>query len=184
MNAPRISVRILMQSYGRWALVFAVPLLANLLLWRVLVEPQRASVGNARDAQAIATLKPQLESLTNQSRQLRAQSGQSAQSAFAQDDPSSVMQMVQRLAARHHVAVKELTSKGQTEKTPGRSIAGYSTVPLDLQVSGRFNQLARWMSAVESQPGLQVESWTLSPGKDAADATTLTVALSAFLRTT
>ena len=175
----RISLRIVLQSYGRWALVFAVPLAANLLLWRVLVEPQRASVRNARDAQAIATLKPKLEALTNESRQLRAKSGQTA---FTQDDPSSVMQMVQRLAARHKVAVKELSSKGQTEKTPGRSIAGYSTVPIDLQVSGRFNQLAHWISAVESQPGLQVESWTLAPGKDAADPTSLTVVLTAFLR--
>ena len=176
----RFSLRILLQSYGRWALVFAVPLLVNLAIWRVLVEPQRASVRNARDAQAIATLKPKLEALTTESRQLRATTGQSA---FASNDPSSVMQMIQRLAAKHHVAVKELSSKGQSEKS-GRAIAGYATVPVDLQVSGRFNQLAHWISAVESQPGLQVESWTLTPGKDAADATSLTVALTAFLRKT
>lgn len=175
----RLSFRILLQSYGRWVLVFAVPLLVNVLLWQALVEPQRASVKNARDAQTIATLKPKLEALTIESRQLRAKSGQTA---FAQDDPSSVMQMVQRLASRHRVVVKELSSRGQSEKKSSRSIAGYSTVPVDLQVTGRFNQLAHWISAVESQPGLQVESWTLSPGKDAADATSLTIALTAFLR--
>lgn len=174
-----ISLRTLVQSYARWALVFTIPLIANVVLWHGLVAPQQSSLRAMQDARTIVALKPKLEALTAASRQLRAKAGQTK---FTHDDPSAVMQMVQRLAGKHQVRVKELRSKGQEQQGAGRTVSGYSTVPLDLQVTGRFQKLAHWLSAVESQPGLQVESWTLAPAQDASQGTQLTVTLTAFLR--
>ena len=174
-----LSFRTLLQAYARWALVFAAPLLANVILWHVLVAPQRSGLRAMQDARTIAALKPKLDAMATTSRQLRSKVGQTR---FTSDDPSAVMQTVQRLAGRHRVQVKALSSKGQEQKGTDRAVPGYATVPLDLQVTGRFGQLARWISAVESQPGLQVESWTLTPSKDGNQATQLTVALTAFLR--
>ena len=181
----RLSLRILIQSYGRWALIFAIPLLANILLWHALVAPQRAGVHEARDAQSIAALKPALETLAAQGRALRAKAGQMQ---FTSQDPSAVMQMVQRLAGRHQVQVTELSSKGQGaqggEARAAHHMTGFEAMPLELQVTGRFRTLARWLSAVESQPGLQVESWALAPETDAGQGAQLTLTLTAFLRKT
>jgi len=51
-------------------------------------------------------------------------------------------------------------------------------------VAGRFSKLAHWMSAVESQAGLQIEQWSIAPGKAPNEPLQLSVTLTAFLRET
>ena len=165
--------------YGWWIGLFVAPLLINGMVWKALVVPARNQLEAWQETATVRKLTPKFEALLVESRKILADW---ARSAFTSDDPSAVMQAIQRLAGVHHVRIKELSATGQPT---GRSdqAASIGTLPLELEVTGRFSQLAHWMNGVEGQSGLQIDSWTLAPGQMAGQAHRLTIKMTAFLRT-
>lgn len=174
------SFRTLVRTYGLWAALLAIPLIVNGLVWRLVVVPQQARVEAWRDTHRLAEAKPKLDATLAESRRLLMDLDRTS---FSSDDPSSVMQAIQRLAGQHRVQVKQVSAEGE-RAGQDKTIAGYTTIPIKLQVSGRFSTLAQWMSAVESQAGLQIDSWTMTQGKESNEPHQLTVDLTAFLRGT
>ena len=161
-----------LQPSSRWAVLLAVPLLLNLLLYAGLVRPLHAQISASRQARLLSTLKPVLESTVEKSaRMLTAW----RLTSFSPTDPSAVMQTVQQLANTHGVQIAALNSETRTE-------AGATTMPLDLQVSGRFSRLAHWMGDLETRLGFRIESWALSSGHGPHEPQQLAVKLTAFLR--
>ena len=179
--STRVSLKTFVRAYGMWVALLAIPLIVNGALWKFLVVPQRAELRAWRETQVIAELRPKLESLLTQSGQMLTDV---SRTSFTQQDPSAVMQAVKRLAGLHHVQVKEVRMAGQEVTSGGTTIPGFSTMPMELSVSGRFSKLAQWISDVEGQSGLQVDSWTMTPGTGPSDPHQLSVKLTAFLRET
>ena len=179
-TAPRVSIQSLTRRYGPWLGLLLFPLALNLLAWRALVLPQRANLGAWRNTQTLTELQPKLATLLSESHQVLTEW---RRTAFTSDDPSAVMQTVQQLAGRHHVDVRQLNVSGMMAETaePGALPAGGSA-PVEIQATGRFNQLTRWMSDVETQSGLQIDSWILVPGKASEQSSQLTVKMTALLQ--
>ena len=167
---PRYSLK----GYLPWAAFFVAPLAVNFLVWAVLVRPPQQQASHWRDAKALVELKPKLDVLLAESRRMLMDV---ERTGFSKDDPSAITQAIDRLAGRHRVALGTIDTKQDQAK--GRSETAMS---LTVDVRGRFSKLAHWMSEVEAQSGLQIESWTLSAGDKPGDLHTLTVNLTAFLR--
>ena len=92
------------------------------------------------------------------------------------------MPAIKKLAGRHHVQVQQLNVSGaMAESADHGTLPAGKTVPVELEATGRFSQLARWMSDVERQSGLQVDSWDLVPAKAAGQSYRLTVKMTALL---
>ncbi len=174
----QLNRRLLLRTAGLWLAVGGLPLLASAILWKGLVVPQRQQLIAWQEAQTLIALKPKLASLVMESRRLTAEWDRTG---FQADDPSAVMQRIQRLAGEYGVKIKEISTQGQA-KGHERTLSGFSTMPIDLDVTGSFSKIARWMNAVESQPSLQIESWVLTPDKETEQASRLSVNLTAFLR--
>ena len=171
---PRNSIK----GYLPWAALFAVPLIVNGLLWAALVRPPQQQLHQWRDTEALTELKPRLESLLTESHRMLMDW---ERTAFTNDDPAAVTQAIEQLVGRHHVQRAEINTKSN-EATGLHSAHGMTAMSLTVGVKGRFSKLAHWMSDVEAQSGLQVDSWELSAGEKPGDLHTLTVNLTAFLR--
>ena len=171
----RVSLRLLIRSYAGWVVLLGLPLALNVVMWRTLVVSQQRQLEAWQGEQRLSELKPKLTALLAES---RGMVNELERTRVTRDDPSVVMQVLQRLAERHRVQIKELSAQGQRSETPA---SGASSVPLDLQVTGRFTKLAHWMSDLEAQPDVQIDSWTLEPSKDLDVPHQLTVHLTAFL---
>ena len=167
---PRHSLR----GYLPWAALFVAPVAANLLVWTVLVRPPQQQQHRWRDAHALVELKPTLEALLAESHRMLMDS---ERTGFTSDDPSAVIQAIDRLAGRHRVTLGTIDTKGDQAKDRRET-----TMSLTVDVRGRFSKLAHWMSEVEAQSGLQIDAWTISAGEQPGDPHMLTVNLTAFLR--
>lgn len=170
MTAP-FSSRPKMRQALRRVLVLSLPLAVNVLVWRGLVAPSQHRRDTLRQALMATEIKPALESALVQSHETLA-AWQAT--TFTASDPAAVMQTLQRLAGRHGVQIKTLEGGSQ-------QMEAAATMPLDLEVTGRFNRLARWLSDVERCAGLQVESWTIAPGVESGQPHELTIKLTAQL---
>jgi len=158
----------------------AIPLAVNIAVWRVLVVPQQASLRAWRNTRVLTELQPKLAALLSQAHQTLAEW---QRTSFASNDPSAVMQAVRQLAGRHHVEVRELNVSGAAAPTAEHgALPVKGTVPIEFEATGRFNRLARWMSDVERQSGLQVDAWELTPATAADQSCRLTVKMTAFLQ--
>ena len=181
----RVSLQTVIRSYGIWIALLAVPLVVNGVIWTTMVVPQRTQLTAWRDTQRLTKIKPTLESALSESHRMLVDV---ERTGFASDDPSAVMQAVQRLAGLHRVQIKEVSAQGQqartaqTAKSADHSIPGFAAMPMDLQVTGHFSKLGRWISAVEAQSGLQIDSLAITAGKEPGEPHQLTVHLTAFLR--
>ena len=163
-----------LNRYLPWAALFAAPLAVNLLVWAVLVRPPQQQAHRWQDATALTQLKPKLDWLLGESRRMLMDA---ERTGFTSDDPSAVTQAIDRLAGRHRVELGKIDMK--RDQVKGR---GDTAMSLTVDVRGRFSKLAHWMSEVEEQSGLQIESWTISAGDKPGGAHTLTVELTAFMR--
>ncbi len=170
--------------YGRWAALIALPLVLNGIVWSLLVAPQHGMLQAWRDAQRLKDLKPSLDGMITQSREMVARYDRTG---FTSDDPEAVMEALQRLADTHRVQMKSVSAQGSLAGEHGTkksAVTGYSTMPVELALSGPFGKLAYWLGAVESQTGVHVEEWTLSNEADATRSQHLAVTLTAWLRET
>ena len=179
----RMSPRALISRSGRWVALLVLPLIVNGLVWRGMVAPAREELRAWRDTQVLADIQPTFAALLTHSEQMITAW---ERRGFSQEDPDAAMQQLQRLGGRHHVHITQISAIGQRTLAPtGQTtslLPTVSTIPLELAVTGTFGQLARWISDVEAQPGLQIDSWTLEPDKEVGQLDRFTVHLSAFLR--
>ena len=177
MTIRRWKPRQSFKSYLPWAALFAVPLALNGLIWAALARPPQRQLAQWLDTAAATGLKPQLAELLAESRRVLMEW---ERTDFTTDDPSAVTQTVERLARQHRVQLGAINAKpGEADAhAPG----GAAPASLTVDVSGRFSKLAQWMSDVERQSGLQIESWTMAAGATPGDPHKLTVNLTAFLR--
>ena len=177
-----VSPRELTSRSGRWAALLVLPLLVNGLAWKKWVG-EREELRAWRDTQVLADIRPAFSALLTRSEQMIAAW---KRNGFSREDPAAAMQQLQRLGGRHYVHITQMSATGQHTSAPtGRPaslLPTISTIPLELAVTGAFGQLARWMSDVEAQPGLQIDSWTLEPDKEVGQLDRFTVHLSAFLQ--
>ena len=159
---PLDTRRSVVRSYGKWALVLAVPPLVNCAIWVTLVIPQHRQEQSRRSMRMMTELKPKLDTLLDTSSRLVTAAKQSWRDS---KDHSAAIQLVQRLADRQHVRLSTLK-------------AGGKAAALDVEASGRFSKLARWLGDVEAQPGLLIESWNITPGEQPGEPAHATVKLS------
>lgn len=170
----RFPSRRSMKRYLPWAALFVVPVIANLLVWALFVRPPQQQLRRWQDAEALAQLRPKLDELLAESRRMLMEL---ERTAFTSDDPSAVTQAIEQLAGRHHVELGQINTKREQDESRGAT-----AMSLAVDVAGRFSKLAHWMSDVEAQSGLLIESWTLSAGDKPGAPHKLTVNLTAFLK--
>ena len=162
-----------LRSLGRRIAVLALPLALNLVIYAGVVRPLQARVTTSHQARQLNTLRPALESAVAESSHILALW---RRTGFSTSDPSAVMQTLRQLAATHGVRIATLDSGAQTT-------ADGTSMPLELEVSGRFGRLAHWMGDLETRPAFRIESWTFARGtQEARDAEQLTIKLTALLR--
>ena len=170
--SARAAFRPALRGVLSWAFVLSLPLAANLAAWHGVLAPQQRHRQAIQQALAATEVQPTLESALTEGHQILAEW---KAAGFSTSDPAAVMQAIQRLAGRHGLQIKEL--HGGSQQTG----AG-TTMPLELEVTGRFGKLAHWLSDVESCAGLQVDTWTLTPDSEPGQPHRLTVKLTADLR--
>lgn len=166
-----------------WVSLIVLPLAVSLMVWKFLVAPQKVQLDHWRDKQLLIELKPKLEMILKGSKQLLSDS---QQTGFVEEDPAAVMQAIERIARERHVEVREIRSNDKTasksDEEARNSIPGFKTIPLDLEVQGNFDKLARWIGEVENQVGLQVDSWSMAPSTELNQPHRLTLRMTAYLR--
>ena len=143
----RFTVQTFTRVYGKWVVLFAIPLVVNVALWAIYVSPQKKQLENVRRNDAMYTLVPKAERLLKESHQATVAWERSGP---PRGDASTAIQSIRRLADQHSVQLRELAAE-----------RGSNSPLVNVQASGRFSRLALWLSAMERQPGLQVESWSV-----------------------
>ena len=171
----QFNISALIRSGGPWILFIAAPLIINGMIWKGFVVPQRTQLLAWHDARSLIGLKPKLTELLAESRRIRMEW---AGTAFSKKDYAGVMQTSQQSAGRYGVQVTETRTKGEAVQ---RESAGQTMIPLELEVTGSFSKLARWMSDVETQEGFQIDSWTLKKASEQAPQLQLSVKMTVYL---
>ena len=157
-------LRALTSGWRAWLGMLALPLIVNGLLWRTVTLPQERALLAVRHTRSLTQLKPTLETLVGDSQRLiTAWSG----SLFSTDNPSAVMRTVQQLADAQRLQITELIAADAAADQPGQAASGGSAMSVRVEATGRFHQLARWISDLEAHPGLQIETWTFDPDAEA-----------------
>ena len=89
---------------------------------------------------------------------------------------------VQQSAERYGLQVNKISVQERGEWQGRGSVSGLSPLSLELDVTGNFGKVARWMSDLETQSGMQIDSWTLTAGADPGEPHKLGIKLTAFVR--
>ena len=127
-----------------------VPVALNLAIWRGWLVPKQARVRLLQEASVAASAKPELASLLKDSQGLAAQwKGAN----LGERDAFSATRRVEQIAASKRVTIMTISAK------PGQQ----GSVPIEVEATGRFNPLARWLAELEAQAGLQVDEWSFAP---------------------
>ena len=155
-------------SRRQWIALFVSPLLLNLFLWSCIFLPLQKRLSSLQSARASVEVKPSLETSLKES-DLILKALNQGQASFSGEDPSVVTEAFQQLVTRHHLLMADL----KTGSPGGRGI------PLEAELSGSFNKLARWISDLEADPRFQMDSWNFKAGAP-HEPTVLRVKLTAF----
>lgn len=179
-----LNPKTLLTFFGPWALLLVVTLLIDWAIWKIAVLPQQEKLKAWREMEIFTELKPKLEALIVESNQLREDS---KQSLFDKDDPSQAMQVIQSLALKHRIEVGQINLKGkdsvsENAKRIERDFPGFSAVSMDLNATGGFDRLARWMNDMESQDGFQIDAWTMKSDKDSSKPPQLNMGVTVLLK--
>ncbi len=159
-----------------WSVFILSPLLLNLFIWKSFVLPQSAKLHRAEEVKKMTVLRPQLEKLLSE---FHRELGGWQKSVFTKEDPSAAMQAIQKLSTQNHVEIKQIRSKG-TGDSPENP--GYSQMTVELEVWGNFTRLLHWMNAVETQTGLEIDSWKIATTENPSEPPKLTVSMNVFLK--
>jgi len=179
MTIRRWNPRQSFKGYVPWVALLLAPLVLNGVVWSVFVHPRQRQVARWQDAHTLAALKPKLDALLTQSHDALMEWDRTD---FTSEDPSAVTQTIERLARLHRVQLGQVNAKPGEASEHAHAPKGMTASSLTVDVTGRFGKLAQWMSDLERQSGLQVESWTLAAGDKPGDPHKLTVNVTAFLR--
>ena len=178
-------IRTVMGRHGKVVALLTIPLIVNGAIWAGLVVPRQRALENQQSIRAFVELKPRMEAFLQESHQLLV--GWEGTRAMGRD-ASAAMEIIERLAGRHRVEITDLQAdrRRREEARPAgkrskRRESASSTVPLEVSLRGRFYQLAHWMSDLEAQAGLRIESWTLTSAEQTDVDYQLTVQLVALL---
>ena len=154
-----------------WTAVIAVPILVNGLLGMFVVAPLEMRLRTLRSAQAAAEVRPRLESLLKESHKILSDS---ERTGFSEEGSLAVTSALPQLAGRHHVEIEvRVKDREGLSSSP-------STLPLEVEVTGPFNKLGRWLGDLERYSGFQINSWKMTPGKEPADPPRWTADITAF----
>lgn len=180
-----------MKLRGPWLKILCFPLAVNLIVWGLIYLPLRNRLQRWQQVRMLIEEKPKLESLLQESRQVIA-SWEPAR--FSEKDSSAVAEALQRMAGRHDLEVKNIrlggplqagAAKKKNRVVSGQSApvkaGGFSPVAVDLELEGNFARLTRWINEVESQYGLQIDSWSIRSGREPGKPVRMTARLTAFL---
>ena len=173
------------KRYVLWAVLAVVPLLANAMLWKFAVAPSIKKWHRLKDMGSIVQMKPKLESLLEESNQLLVD--WQSQSSI-QEGPTAALLKLQKLAADHRVQIKEVNTKEIQAFNHSKSVeptggfSALSCMPVTLQVTGTYHNLARWIHAVENKPGIQINDWSLAPPQGQEHGCRLDVDMNMILR--
>ena len=162
-----------------WVAVLVGPFLVNGALWLCLVRPQRAALRAWRDVQAVTEIKPRLEASLAESQQALLEWEKTSQLG---GEASSVRPTVQQSAERYGLQVNKISVQERGGWQGRGPVSGLSPLSLELDVTGNFGKVARWMSDLETQSGMQIDSWTLTAGADPGEPHKLAIKLTAFVR--
>ena len=162
-----------------WAAILVGPLLVNGALWFCLVRPQWAALRAWRDVQAVTEIKPRLEASLAESQQTLLEWEKTSQLGV---EASSVRPAVQESAQRYGLQVNKISVQERGGWQGKGPVAGFSPLLLELDVTGNFGKVARWMSDLETQSGMQIDSWTLTAAADPGQPHKLGIKLTAFVR--
>ena len=169
----RLELGPLLRSSRTIALVIATPLVANVVVWQLLVEPQHAKTQAARDAHAVAEFRPKLQGLLADT---SAAVADPQRGTFSASDSTRVVETVRRLAGEHRVTLGEVEAAAADAKD-----GGTRSLPVSVRATGSFGKLARWLSDLEAHPGLQIEELSITPEASGSHSVAA-LKLTAFLR--
>ncbi|HEX9779630.1 MAG TPA: hypothetical protein VGB20_00265 [bacterium] len=110
--------------------------------------------------------------------------------AGGMDSSADAISTLQRTAGQNRIRITDLSAEAARRaaspvdprlkaKTRISQPIGSEGPAVALRVAGRFHRLGRWLEALEEEPGLQVESWTLEAAEtqDGEHEASLTVAV-------
>ena len=179
------NLRGLITEHRQWV-ALVVPLLVNGAMWLAVVMPRHQALQRHEGAQGLIALKPRFVALLEESQRLLMEGSGSAN--LTGNDASAAMQVIERLAGRCRLEIAEMRAGERSQADAGRGRRGRgrtepaaSTVPIDVSLSGRFQKLANWMSDVEGEGGLRIDSFTLTSAEQPDGDHQLTVKLSVLL---
>lgn len=180
----RPDIQKLLIRYSPWVALGLLPLFLNGLIWKNFTLPSQVALREWRDKQRLIQLKPELARLSEQSQPII---DEWQETGFVKEDPSASVQMIQKLADRHRIEIQQIHLKDQqTEKSSSNqkelTIPGFSIGHLHVEVKGSFDKLARWISDVEVEKYLILESWNLESSKNAAEGHLLTAEIAVLLK--
>lgn len=151
-------------------LSLALPLVVNLALYFCVTQPLKARLALARQARALETLKPALEAALKESGAILRQW---RETRFASNDPSMPMQTLQQTAATYGLTIAKLNTGTQASLSA-------NSMPIDMEITGKYGRLAHWISDIEARFGFSIESLSLVPGQHPRDPQLLQARLNAL----
>jgi type II secretory pathway component PulM len=151
-------------------LTLVAPLAINAVVWSAVLTPLQANLQRLRNLEAATEMRPQLEKMIRESDGILQTW---STTSFGRDDVAAVSPAIRRSAARQHLTLTDI------KESSGGMFTGPNVRSLEVQASGRFNKLARWMSDLEKGAGFVVDSCSMKG--DGTGNCTMTLRVTAFL---
>lgn len=186
MKISKADLLLFLRRILPWALLALVPLFVNLFFWEIGTVPSEARFRSLQTTLKLAEMKPELESLLTEGARLLAEG---EEQSFVREDPAMGMKELQKLAGDFGVQIKEI----RMNEAPSLEVMAaaakkpapdFMKIPVELEVAGTYNKLIGWMSAVEKEPSLQIETWSLASPKKQEETTRLSMNLSVIFKNT
>ncbi len=165
-----------LKKYGIWVAAVVVPLMVNVLIWNVLTKPSIQKLHELKFLDKGVQAKPKLQLLIQGSHEV-VDDWESRGLMF--QDTTNALREIRRLSGDFNLHVKGVRTEGSP--TPLSGSSGFKRVPILVDAAGQYDEIAQWLSAIESKPGLQIEHWSLSSGKSNQNVEDLDVRISAIV---
>ena len=172
-------LRPLMKKYGVWMAFAGIPIFANVFLWQTLCVPLHQKLGQLKNTESLLRLKPEVESLLDQSGGLLAAW---ERNGFSDQNPTGVVKEVQKLAGDHRVQIKQVSMNDSEIGAVENTSSAFTKTSITLEVVGSYNKLARWLSAIESKPGVKIGSWSLARSGEGNQTSRLNLNMEVLLK--
>ena len=145
-----------------YGILIIAPLVLNGLIWNGLVRPERRTLKKLVTVVKLKELKPRLETLLAQS-----------ESVFRRWEVAGLteaMGEIRQSAKANLVQIKNVDSSISHLMAPAggaREPDGYARrfiqIPINVDATGSYSRLTRWMDLIEEKTYFTVDSWILKP---------------------